>query len=149
MMWPCRWRKNQAIYVQDFPRKQPQQGSQPSTDMEGQRYPANAPCSHVVCLLVCVSDQLVAFLSATTKAADWCDKIRQFDYSTAIGKIVASVPVSVSQTERPCLWSIGLCSVVCVTRTQGAHKGSDINRWGHMRLRHVLESEPDPQGLQE
>ncbi|CEM23753.1 unnamed protein product [Vitrella brassicaformis CCMP3155] len=104
-IYPDWWRKNQAIYVQDFPRKQQQQGSQPSTDMED------------------MEDQLVAFLRATTKAGDWCDKIRQFDYSTAIGKIVASVP--------------------------GAHKGSDINRWGHMRLRDVLSSQPDPQNLQD
>ncbi|CEM23743.1 unnamed protein product [Vitrella brassicaformis CCMP3155] len=98
------WRKNQAIYVQDFPRKQPQQGSQPPTDME-------------------MEDELVAFLRATTKAGDWCDKIRQFDYSTAIGKIVASVP--------------------------GTHAGPDLHCWGHMRMRRLLESQPDPQGLQD
>ncbi|CEM18762.1 unnamed protein product [Vitrella brassicaformis CCMP3155] len=95
------WRKNQIINVQDFPRKL-QQGSQPSTDME---------------------DQLAAFLRATTKAGGWCDKIRQFDYSTAIGKIVASVP--------------------------GSHAGSDVHRWGHMRMRRLLSGQPGPKGLED
>ncbi|CEM01729.1 unnamed protein product [Vitrella brassicaformis CCMP3155] len=98
------WRRNQAIYVQDFPRKkqqqqQQQQGSQPSTDD--------------------MENHLADFLHATTKAGDWCNKVREFDYSTAIGKIVASVP--------------------------GSHQAPDVNRWGHMRMRELLKNQPDPQ----
>ncbi|CEM38982.1 unnamed protein product [Vitrella brassicaformis CCMP3155] len=107
------WKKNQTVYVQDFPRKQEDGAELRSSlgeDME---------------------DQLSAFIGATTKADDWCDKIKAFDYSTAIGQIVASVP-SVEGNH------------VCSNKTV---VGPSVNRWGHMRLRHLLRHQADPQNM--
>ena len=118
--------KNQAIFVQDFPLKcaQPAAACAPSSASSASSAPtAPAPSAGRCELGDDFERSLCEYFSAYVSCGlDLRAELRRFDYSAAYAVLIPSAP--------------------------GLYKGRDMERWGHTKVRAVLEREEMPLEMQ-